>query len=58
VLRGVARRRTYKQVAHELGISESSVKTYMHRIYEKSGVSNKRQLLARLQGEGRSRQDP
>jgi DNA-binding CsgD family transcriptional regulator len=48
VLEGVLERRTYKEIARQLGISESSVKTYMHRIYEKWGVTGRRQLLSRL----------
>jgi DNA-binding CsgD family transcriptional regulator len=48
VLEGVLERRTYKDIARQLGISESSVKTYMHRIYEKTGVTGKRQLMSRL----------
>lgn len=35
---------TFRDVAEETGISESSVKTYMHRIYEKAGVKNKKGL--------------
>lgn len=34
----------FREVAEETGISESSVKTYMHRIYEKAGVKNKKGL--------------
>ncbi|MFN2266986.1 MAG: helix-turn-helix transcriptional regulator [Desulfonatronovibrio sp.] len=34
----------FREVAVETGISESSVKTYMHRIYEKAGVKNKKGL--------------
>jgi hypothetical protein len=30
--------RTFKETAKELGISESSVKTYMKRVYEKMGL--------------------
>lgn len=44
VLAGV----TFRQVAAELHISESSVKTYMRRVYEKAGVGGKAQLLDKL----------
>ncbi|MFW6429162.1 MAG: helix-turn-helix transcriptional regulator [Desulfosalsimonas sp.] len=40
--------RTYRQTAAELDISESTVKTYMHRIYEKMGVSGKKNLFEKL----------
>ncbi|SEP98378.1 regulatory protein, luxR family [Ectothiorhodospira magna] len=38
--------KTYREVAHTLAISESSVKTYMHRIFQKTGVYRRHQLLA------------
>ncbi len=41
----VAQGRTYKETAGELGISESTVKTYMKRICEKMGVSGKDELI-------------
>ncbi|MFP4127735.1 MAG: LuxR C-terminal-related transcriptional regulator, partial [Desulfonatronovibrio sp.] len=34
----------FRKVAGEIGISESSVKTYMQRIYEKAGVKSKKGL--------------
>ena len=37
--------RTYRETAHELKISESTVKTYMGRIYEKMGVKRKKELF-------------
>jgi len=39
---------TYKEIATDLDISESTVKTYMKRICDKFGVSGKRNLLQRL----------
>lgn len=39
---------TYRLTALELAISESSVKTYMKRIYEKLEVSGRKELLERL----------
>lgn len=39
----------YKRVALELGISESSVKTYMRRVYEKAEVPGRSALLEKLQ---------
>ena len=40
--------RTYRETALELDISESTVKTYMGRIYEKMGVKSKKQLFDML----------
>lgn len=45
---------TFRETARELVISESSVKTYMKRIYDKMGVSGKDELLAKLGEEQRS----
>jgi len=39
---------TYRQTAEKLAISESSVKTYMKRIYEKLEVTGRKELLERL----------
>ena len=39
---------TYRETAEKLAISESSVKTYMKRIYEKLEVSGRKELLQRL----------
>lgn len=39
---------TYRETARELDISESTVKTYMGRIYEKMGVKSKKQLFEML----------
>ncbi|MFO8053642.1 MAG: LuxR C-terminal-related transcriptional regulator [Bacteroidales bacterium] len=38
----------YREIAKMIGISESSVKTYMQRIYEKVGVKGKKKLLGKL----------
>jgi len=48
VLLRVLEGRTYRQTADQLGISESTVKTYMYRIYEKAEVKGKKQLLQKL----------
>jgi DNA-binding NarL/FixJ family response regulator len=39
---------TYKEIASELDIAESTVKTYMKRICDKLGVSGKRKLFQLL----------
>ncbi len=51
VLLAMLRYDTYREVAEALAISESSVKTYMKRIFQKTGVFSKRQLLERLRQE-------
>lgn len=48
VLDKVISGRTYREIAGMLGISESTVKTYMQRIYEKVGVKGKKKLLEKL----------
>lgn len=49
VLLAVLRYRTYREVGEALSISESSVKTYMQRIFHKTGVFSKRQLQELLE---------
>lgn len=56
VLGCIVRGMTFKEAARCLTISESSVKTYMKRIYEKTGVAGKEELLAKI-GEGWSKAD-
>ncbi|MCX7990607.1 MAG: LuxR C-terminal-related transcriptional regulator [Proteobacteria bacterium] len=41
-------KKTYKEIAEELGLSESTVKTYMKRIFDKEGVAGKKELLEKL----------
>ena len=48
VLLQILKHKTYRQTATELGISESTVKTYMKRIYEKTGARNKDELIEKL----------
>jgi DNA-binding CsgD family transcriptional regulator len=48
VLACVVQGMTFKEAARELAISESSVKTYMKRVYDKMNVSGKEELLAKL----------
>ncbi|WP_415033264.1 response regulator transcription factor [Azonexus sp.] len=46
VLASVLQHHPYKQIALRMNISESSVKTYVQRIYRKTGVFRRSQLLA------------
>lgn len=52
VLSAILDGRTYREAGEALGISESSVKTYMRRIYEKTGVRSKDEIRALLFGTG------
>lgn len=48
VLEMTYRGKSLKEIAQEIGVSESSVKTYLGRIYRKTGVGGKRELLVKL----------
>lgn len=48
VLDSVLQRKTFRETAETLLLSESSVKTYMKRIYEKMGVTGKEELFTVL----------
>lgn len=52
VLDSVIRGKTFRETAEVLSLSESSVKTYMKRIYEKMGVTGKEGLLTVLGNDG------
>jgi len=45
VLQQLARGSIYKQIAHDLGISASTVRTELHNIYGKLGVANRAQAV-------------
>ncbi len=47
ILELVIQGRRYKDIARAMDISESSVKTYMRRVFEKAGVSDKQELMDR-----------
>jgi DNA-binding CsgD family transcriptional regulator len=38
----------YREIAERMGISESSVKTYMRRVFEKNRVSGRKELMDKL----------
>ncbi len=48
VLRLIVSGKTYKETAEHIGISESTVKTYIKRICEKLGVDGKDKLMEKL----------
>jgi len=51
-LRGLAEGKVYKQIAHELSLSVSTVRTHLHNVYRKIGAVDRAQavLLARDRG--------
>ena len=51
-LRGLAEGRVYKQIAIEMGLSASTVRTHLHNVYRKIGTPDRAQavLLARDRG--------
>ena len=52
VLKRLAEGKVYKQIAHELDLSTSTVRTHLHNIYGKLGAVDRAQavLLARARG--------
>jgi putative nucleotidyltransferase with HDIG domain len=51
-LRGLAEGKVYKQIAHELSLSVSTVRTHLHNVYKKIGAVDRAQavLIARDRG--------
>ena len=51
-LRGLAEGKVYKQIAHELSLSVSTVRTHLHNVYRKIGAVDRAQavLIARDRG--------
>ena len=52
VANGVARGLSNAQVAHELGLTEGTVKAYLKEIFKTLGVSNRTQLSIKMQERG------
>ena len=48
VLQGLSRGHPYKQIASDLGISLSTVRTYIQRIYEKLHVHSQTEAVMKL----------
>jgi DNA-binding NarL/FixJ family response regulator len=51
-LRGLAEGKLYKQIAADLGLAESTVRSHLHNLYRKLDVSDRAQavLLASQRG--------
>ena len=54
VLRFLAKGHTYKRIAHELGISMDTTRTYIRRIYEKLHVHSRTEAVVRYLGDADS----
>ena len=52
VLQQLGKGRVYKEIAHELGLSTSTVRTHLHNIYRKLGVDNRAQAVLFATGSG------
>ena len=51
-LRGLAEGKVYKEIATEMGLSASTVRTHLHNVYRKIGAADRAQavLVARERG--------
>lgn len=51
-LRGLAEGKVYKEIAAEMGLSASTVRTHLHNVYRKIGAADRAQavLVARERG--------
>jgi DNA-binding CsgD family transcriptional regulator len=52
VLQQLGRGRVYKEIAYELGLSASTIRTHLHNIYHKLGVDNRAQAVLFATGRG------
>lgn len=52
VLRLLAVGLTYKQIAHEIGLSESTVRSHIHQTYQKMGVADRAQAVLKAVKDG------
>jgi putative nucleotidyltransferase with HDIG domain len=52
VLQQLGKGRVYKEIAHELGLSPSTIRTHLHNIYRKLGVANRAQAVLFATGRG------
>jgi putative nucleotidyltransferase with HDIG domain len=52
VLRGLAEGKVYKEIAHDLGLSASTVRSHCHGIYRKLGVEDRAQAVLQAAARG------
>jgi DNA-binding NarL/FixJ family response regulator len=51
-LRGLADGRVYKQIAAEMGLSASTVRTHLHNVYRKIGAADRAQAVLAARDRG------
>ena len=44
-LRGLAEGKVYKEIAEEMGLSASTVRTHLHNVYRKIGAADRAQAV-------------
>ncbi len=52
VLRQLGKGLVYKEIAHELGLSPSTIRSHLHNIYRKLGVADRAQAVLLATGRG------
>jgi len=52
VLRGLAASKVYKEIAHDLGIAASTVRSHLHNVYAKLGAADRAQAVLIASREG------
>jgi DNA-binding NarL/FixJ family response regulator len=52
VLKQLGKGLVYKEIAHELGLSPSTIRTHLHNVYRKLGVDNRAQAVLFATGRG------
>lgn len=58
IARGVAAGQRNRDIAAEVGMTEGSVKVYLHRIYERLGIENRTELAILVLNEGNAGEPP
>lgn len=58
IARGVAAGQRNRDIASEIGMTEGSVKVYLHRIYERLGIDNRTELAILVLNEGPAGEQP
>jgi DNA-binding NarL/FixJ family response regulator len=52
VLKGLAASKVYKEIAHDLGIAASTVRSHLHNVYAKLGAADRAQAVLIASREG------
>ena len=51
-MRGLAASKVYKEIAHDLGIAASTVRSHLHNVYAKLGAADRAQAVLIASREG------